>query len=172
VDNGRFASACSNCGADLLGDDQRIFNERLWAARMREAAETERENAVRREAARRAEEESARAQRAAAEAFAREVGERERRRLDGARWGGQPPFGYEDPEWTGRDARPIGLRLLGLIQDPRWRLGVIAALLLFVVGSVVYTLVRRQAGAVFVVAILVSLLFAPQRPRWQRRWWR
>jgi hypothetical protein len=172
VDSGRFASACSNCGADLLSDEQRVFNERLWAERRREAADLERENAERHEAARRAEEEGARAQRAAAEALAREVGDRERRRLERDGWGGAGTWSADDDAWTGRDVRPVGLRLLALIRAPRWRMAVIAALLALVLGAVVYALARRQPGAIFVVALVVSILFSPQRPRWRRRFWR
>ena len=171
VDSGRFASACSNCGADLQCDEQRVFNERLWAERRREAADIERENAERREAARRAEEEGARAQRAAAEAMAREVGDRERRRLERDGWD-RVTWGEDDEAWPGRDVRPVGLRLLALIRDPRWRMGVIAALLAVVLGAVVYALVRRQPAAIVVVALVVSVLFSPQRPRWRRRFWR
>ncbi|MFL5302239.1 MAG: hypothetical protein ACJ79R_18065 [Anaeromyxobacteraceae bacterium] len=172
VDSGRFASACPNCGADLHSDEQRVFNERLWAERRRETADIDRENAERREAARRAEEEGARAQRAAAEALAREVGDRERRRLERDGWGAGGTYGEDDDAWTGRDVRPVGLRLLSLIRDPRWRMGVIAALLALVLGTVVYALARRQPAAIVVVALVVSVLFSPQRPRWRRRFWR
>jgi hypothetical protein len=171
VDGGRFASACANCGADLLSDEQRVFNERLWAERRREAADIERENAARREAARRAEEEATRAQRAAAEALAREVGDRERQRLANDGWG-RWDRGADADEWSDRDVRPVGLRLLALIRDPRWRMAVIAALLALVLGAVVYALARRQPAAIVVVALVVSVLFSPQRPRWRRRFWR
>jgi hypothetical protein len=171
VDSGRFASACANCGADLLSDEQRVFNERLWAERRREAADIERENAARREAARRAEEEATRAQRAAAEALAREVGDRERQRLANDGWGRWDRGGDAD-DFSDRDVRPVGLRLLALIRDPRWRMAVIAALLALVLGAVVYALARRQPAAMVVVALVVSILFSPQRPRWRRRFWR
>ncbi len=82
ADNARHAERCGHCGAELRTEEQRAFNERLWAARREEAAGQERENLARLEAARRADEAAARARREAAELLAREVGRRERERLD------------------------------------------------------------------------------------------
>ncbi|TMA22341.1 MAG: hypothetical protein E6J62_21840 [Deltaproteobacteria bacterium] len=38
ADNSRFAEKCMNCGAPLTTDEQRTYNEALWAARRAEQA--------------------------------------------------------------------------------------------------------------------------------------
>jgi hypothetical protein len=165
VESGRFAATCPGCGADLHTDEQRIYNERLWAERQRETAAEERENAERHEAARRADAEGAVARRAAAEALAREVGDRERRRLEAEGW--------ERGEDGDGGGRPWGIQLLGLIRDPRWRIGVIAAALVAIAAAVVWALSRRDPRALVVLAVVVSILFSPpRRRRWRSRWWR
>lgn len=146
----------------------------LWEAGRREDEALERESAARREAASAAEAEAARARRAAADALAREVGERERRRLERAGWGGGPPFGYEDPEWTGReyDGRPWALRLLGLIRDPRWRAAAVAAAIVAAVAAALWALARRDPRAILAVAVVLWILVSPPRMCWRGRWWR
>jgi len=174
TDSSRFAARCTTCGEPLDTDEQRAFNERLWAER-RAVADAEAGASAAREAAlARAREEEAAARRALAEDLAREVGERERRRLDGEPTFGPPSGGWGDGErwggggWGGAlgGGTPIGLRLLGALPSP-W--GVVAGLGAVALAAGLY-LVRPVAGLVAGV-VLVSL-FTPPGWRWRRRrWW-
>jgi hypothetical protein len=92
-DHGVFATGCDGCGASLDTDEQRTFNERLWAARQADAAREAEAAAERRALAERAHAEDARLRRAMGEALAREVGRRERRRLDAELPGEGPGHG-------------------------------------------------------------------------------
>jgi hypothetical protein len=91
MDHGVFATECSGCGASLDTEDQRAFNEQLWARRQEDAAREAAASAERRELQARAEAELAASRRAMGEELAREVGRRERERLDaeglGRGWG-------------------------------------------------------------------------------------
>jgi hypothetical protein len=86
ADSNVFATACPGCGASLDTEEQRAFNERLFAARQADAARDAASAAERRELRDRAEAEDAGLRRAAAEELAREVGKQERRRLEAEEW--------------------------------------------------------------------------------------
>jgi hypothetical protein len=93
MDHHVLATECGGCGESLVSDEQRAFNERLWAERREEdAREAEAAARLRAAAGAEAAELDAR-RRAMAEELAREVGRQERLRLDaelgaGTRWDG------------------------------------------------------------------------------------
>ncbi len=176
TDSSRYAARCTTCGEPLDTDEQRAFNARLWAER-RAVEEAEAADRAGREAALdQAREEAAAARRAMAESLAREVGERERRRLDGASFG-EPTFGPSgDGGGTWGQGRwgdgglggglPPGLRLLQALPAP-W--GVVAGVAAVALAAGLY-LLRPVAGLVAGM-ILISLL-TPGGWRWRRRrWW-
>jgi hypothetical protein len=175
TDNSLYAVRCTTCQEPLDTDEQRAFNERLWAGRLAEREAEERAHAEREAALLEERQRAAEARRQAAELMAAEVGERERRRLgadglggldDGPRWG-EPtwgPPGAPGGGWAGEVG--IGVRLFRAIKDPRWRLAAIAAavalpVLLFLVAPRV-----AMAAGLILLAVLV-----PPRYRWRRRWW-
>ena len=178
TDCSRYVARCTTCGASLDTDEQRAFNQRLWAARRATAAVEEEAAAAHRAALDAAAAEEALARRALGEAMAREVGDRERARLDAAEgsgfgwpaggdggWASGGSGGASDG-WSGGDAwTPAGIRLLRLIPDPRWRVaagvGAVAlAALLFL---------AKPAVGLSAAVVLVGL-FVPSG-RW-RRWGR
>jgi len=195
TDSSRFAARCTTCGEPLDTDEQRAFNERLWAER-RAAAEAEAAARAEREAAlEQARVDEAAARRGMAEALAREVGAAERRRLEGGglgepdfgpggggRWGGGgwgsggggwgSGGGWSGGSWGGGgwgDALgpgvPVGFRLLAALPSP-W--GVVAG-----VGAVALAvglfLVKPVAG--LALGTLLLALFTPGRWRWRGRRW-
>jgi uncharacterized membrane protein len=171
TDSSRFVARCTTCGAELDTDEQRAFNARLWEARQAEAgaeaeARTAREAALEQDRV-----DEARARRELAEEMAREVGRRERSRLDGEGFG-EPTFGPPSSRgwgsWgsgSGAPGLPIGFRLLGLIQDPTWRVVAGVAAVALAAGLFLF---HPTAGLV-AAALLVSLL-TPGGWR-RRRWW-
>lgn len=162
MDHNVFAVQCSGCGASLDTDAQRAFNERLWARRQEEASREARAAEERRALAGRAEAELAETRRAMGEELAREVGERERLRLgrDGALGGGLGGAGW--------DAVPLGLRLLRLLPDRRWRLGAIGAALAAILALVALGRAGHP-GALVAATVLALLLVAPPGFRGRRR---
>ncbi len=178
TDSSRFAARCTTCGEPLDTDEQRAFNERLWAERRAAAEAEEGARAAREAALEQARLEAAQARQAMGEALAREVGARERRRLEGGGLG-EPDFGpgagggagwggarWGEGRWGGLGGGlPFGLRLLGALPPP-W--GVVAG-----VGAVALAaglfLLAPTAGLV-AGAILLSLL-TPPGWRWRRRRW-
>lgn len=180
TDASLYATRCETCGEPLDTPAQRAFNEKLWAERRREASEEERALAEARAAREKAEAEAARARREMGEQLAAETARRERDRLDaesyrdgwggwgGGRWG-RGGWGYDDG-WGGGDPRPLGIRLLALVTNPRWRIGIavgalVAALL---VGFLAFR--ARSIAGVYAVVAVFAILFSPRRRRW--RWWR
>ncbi len=98
MDHNRTASVCSQCGADLLTEEQRAFNARLAGERRAQAAVEEAQVAERERSQREAADDAAKANRTMAETLAREVGDTERRRLDAEGLGG---FGSAPRGWGG-----------------------------------------------------------------------
>jgi hypothetical protein len=173
TDSSRYAARCTTCGEPLDTDQQRAFNERLWAGR-RALEEAEAGARAAREAAlEQARLEASAARRTLAEGLAREVGERERRRLEGEGFG-EPIFGPPDGGERWGEGRwgspsgdplgprvPLGFRLLAALP-PAWRVpaGVAAVAL-----AAALFLVHATAGLVAGLALLS--LFTPGR--WRRR---
>lgn len=181
TDASRFASRCSTCGADLDTDEQRAFNERLWAGRQADAAAEAEAHAARQVALDQDRAQQARAQRELHEAMAREVGERERWRYD-TQVGGEPSFGPPSGGWGGATGwgqdgssspggglltpgLPVGFRLLRLVP-PGWRVAVGLA-----VVAVPALLFLAWPGAGLVLGALVLGLFTPRWRSWRRRGW-
>jgi uncharacterized membrane protein len=169
TDSSRFVNRCTSCGAPLDTDEQRTFNQRLWSERRAQAGAEAEARAERQASLDQAMEEQALERRALAEAMAREVGERERARLEREGLGG-PDIGPRSGGWGDGagwglpdGGTPIGLRLLGLIEDPLWR--VAAGVTAVAVGAGLY-LVHPVAGLV-AGAILLGA-FLPARRRWGR----
>jgi hypothetical protein len=165
ADSNFAATECAACGASLDAPEQREWSERFWAERQAEAERETRAEAERRELAARAEADEARARRAVAEELARQVGELERRRLEADEGGGGLGLG--------RDARPLGLRLLRLIPDARWRLAAGIACAALVLGLVVNglgALGHRQRSASFAVGLVLLVVLALPAGVWRRRW--
>jgi len=166
TDNSVFATRCTTCGAALDTAAQRTFNERLWSARGEEQAREAANLEERRRAAAAADEEAARARRTLVEQMAREVGDAERQRLDledfrSGSWG--------SGEWGGGDPTPLGLRLLRLLPNRAWRVGVGVTVgaglgLLILAG---FTGHRGRSLAGLSLALLVLLVI----PRGRRRGW-
>lgn len=165
TDSFRHAATCTTCGADLTTEPQRLFNQRLWAARQAEAA-AEAEAIAARKAlldADRAQEGALR--RRAAETLAREVGDAERRRLEregfGSGWSGAPPA-----DRTG-DVPPPGLppaiRWLRLLPAG-WPVPAGVALMLLPV-----LLYAASPAAGLVAGAVVFALFTPPGWRWRQR---
>jgi hypothetical protein len=175
TDNSLYAAACQNCQADLGTDEQRIFNERLWAHRREEAA---REQAVLAERDRERERlaaEEFRARRVLAEEMARREGDRVRDRFDEDTWGrDRRGWGYGDAEDDdyGGPGTPYGVRLLRMIRNPAVRLGVIAGAIALPVLLLVFGGRGSGAQTAGMVLLLVGLgLFSPTRYR-RRGFWR
>jgi hypothetical protein len=181
TDSSRFAARCSTCGEPLDTDEQRAFNERLWAERRSIAAAEAGEAAAREAALERSRQEEAAARRALAEDMAREVGERERRRIDGEVYG-EPTFGPPSGGWGGGErwgegrwgggsggvlgpGVPIGFRLLAALP-PGWGVAVGVGAVALAAGLF---LVHTTAG--LVAALALASLFTPGYSRWRRRRW-
>jgi hypothetical protein len=156
MDHGVFATECTGCGASLDTEEQRAFNEQLWARRQAEAAREEAAAAERRELEARARAELDRERRALGETLAREVGDRERRRLGGGSGGAGWSGGWGSSE----PSAPIGLRILRALPDWRWQLGAIAAAVAIVSGLVAYG-ARGHPAALLAAIVLVIGLVAP-----------
>ena len=179
TDSHAFATACSGCGARLDTEDQRAFNERLWASRQAEAAREEAASAARRALQARDDVDEARARRALAEEMAREVGERERRRLDADRGGWSGDWGDglgRRGGWSGAyDPTPLGLRLLRLLPGPGWQLAGGALAVVTVLGLVALGfsgLLHRRSGPLLGVAAFLAFALLAPPGRFSRRWWR
>lgn len=93
MDASAFAEQCEGCGARLDTPEQRAFDERFFAARAAEAEREAREGGERAAALAREAAEAAASRRLLGEALAREVGDRERRRLAAAGFGGRQGAG-------------------------------------------------------------------------------
>jgi hypothetical protein len=172
TDNSRYGTACTTCGDDLHGPEQRAFNEALWAERRRQRGEEERQSAARRAAAAEEAEAAARAQRAAAEELAREVGHRERSRLESDGWASGGGGGRWGDPWGGdfgMDRTPVAIRLLRSIRDPRWRVAAIVGYIGLVVACFALALVNRA----FLLGGFVLLMLVLPGSAWRtrRRWW-
>ncbi|BDG03879.1 hypothetical protein [Anaeromyxobacter oryzae] len=179
MDSNVFATTCPGCGASLDTEEQRSFNERLWASRQAEAAREAAASAERQALQAAEAEEDARTRRAMAESMAREVGDLERRRLDaeegrwsGGRWGG----GWGRGGWAGEyDPTPLGLKLLRLLPGPGWQLAAAAVAVLVVGGLVISglsgTLHGRRGPLVGLGIFLAVVLLTPPGRRWRRWWW-
>jgi len=171
TDNSRYGRACTTCGQDLHGPEQRAFNQALWDERRRQREEEERQSAARRAAEAKDAEATARAQRAAAEALAREVGNRERNRLESDGWASGGGGGWGDP-WGGDhglDWTPVAIRILRMIRDPRRRMAAIGGY----VGLIVLFLALALVNRAFLLGGLVLLLLVLPGGAWRtrRRWW-
>lgn len=151
------AAECSSCGASLVTDEQREFNERLWAGRQEEAAREAAAAAARREQVARDAAELSASQRAMAEELAREVARRERNRLGADRGGWGLGGGWGG---GGESHAPLGLRLLNALPDWRWQLGAIACAFALVGGLAAYGLGGRP-GALFAAIIVTIVLVVP-----------
>jgi len=156
TDNSLYASICASCQADLGTEEQRVFNERLWAARREEATRQEAALAERERERGRIAAEELEARRQLAAAMARQEAERVRERLGEATWGGMGRgWGRDGSGWT-----PLGIRLLRLIPDPRVRLAVggtaLALPVLLLVASPSGSWLRL-AGALLLLLDLVLL---------------
>jgi hypothetical protein len=165
ADSNFLATECAGCGASLDTREQREFSERFWAERQAESEREARAEAERRENAARAEGEEARARRAMAEELAREVGELERRRIAVEEGG----FGLG----LGGDHRPLALRLIGLIPDPRWQVAaalVCAALVLGLVVHGITGMAHHHRNPSLAVGILLLVVLALPGGAWRRRW--
>ena len=181
TDCSRYDARCSTCGEPLETDEQRTFNERLWAGR-RAQAEADEAGRLEREAAlQQARDEAAAARRSLAESMAWQVGEAERRRLEREGLGGLPGgvpdpgpagggWGHPDPTGPGGDLSspdlPAGLRLLARLPAA-WRVpaGVAAVAL----AALLYL---WRPGAGLAAGALLLWLLTPGRWAWRRRrWW-
>jgi hypothetical protein len=183
TDASLYATRCETCGEPLDTPAQRAFNERLWAERRRVAGEEQRALAETRAAREKAEVEASKARREMGELLASETARRERDRLDlegsrdgwGGGWGrdrrgGWGSGGWGDDSWDGGDPRPLGLRLLALVTNPRWRIGIAVGAL---VGALLAGFLAFRSGSllgVYAVVGVFAVLFSPRRRR--RRWWR
>jgi hypothetical protein len=180
TDSSRFATRCTTCGEPLDTDEQRAFNERLWAERRSQAAAEEGARAAREAALDRDREEEAVQRRALAEEMARDVGEFERRRLEGGTFG-EPTFGPPSDRWGGGQrwgqggwgaglgglfgsGVPLGFRLLGALP-PAWRVAAGVGAVAVAAGLYLW---HPTAGLVSGL-VLVSL-FTPGGWR-RRRFW-
>lgn len=170
MDHNVFATSCTGCAASLDTPEQHAFNERLWAGRQveaaREAAMAKERQALRDSGSA----EEARARRELGETLAREVGDSERARLDREErdLGGWGSGGWGGVGWND-DPSPIGVRLLRLIPDPRWRLAAGIGGGAIALGLLVAGLLGARAPLALGVLVLV-VLFAP--PGWRRGRWR
>lgn len=182
TDSSRFAARCTTCGEPLDTDEQRAFNERLWAERRAQAAaeegaRAEREGVLDQERAR-----EAVARRALAEDMARDVGEFERRRLEGGVFG-EPSYGPPSGGWGGGGGQrwgqggwgatfgglfgpgvPFGFRLLGALP-PSWRVAAGVGAVALAAG-----LYLLDSTAGLVAGLVLVSLFTPWRWR-RRRFW-
>jgi hypothetical protein len=164
MDHNVFATACTGCGASLDTEEQRAFNERLWAKRREDAAREAATAAERRALQARAEAELAASRRAMGEELAREVGRRERARLGTDGLGG----GWTD-DADGYGGPPLGWRLLSRLPDWRWQAGALGGGVLAVGGLFAYGRTGHPV-ATFLAVLLVVVLAVP-RWRTRRRWW-
>ncbi len=167
TDNSLYAASCAGCQADLGTDEQRLFNERLWAARREEAALQESDLADRERQRQRIAAEELEARRQLAVEMARLEAEKVRERLGESSWGGMGGgWSRDGGGWT-----PLGLRLLRLIPSPRARLVVGGAALVLPVLLLVAAPSGswlRLAGALLLFLLLV--LLAPNAV-FREPWW-
>ena len=144
VENGRFVSRCTACGADLDTAEQRAFNEQLWARRQ---AEREEERA-RHSAHLRAEMEdavqAAQERRRYYEQLAQQVGRETRARLEGDRW-------ERVAGWLGRGEDPRRVRFNLSVA------GIIGVLLFVAAGLTGGT---RAVGRLLVMIAIVGVVIA------------
>jgi len=166
TDNYRTAPRCTTCGADLDSEPQRLFNQRLWAARRAEAAAEAEASAARRAQQEREAADEAALRRRSAEAMAREVGDAERRRLEregfGPGWGPLPEVSWPGP--TDGASTPWALRWLRSLR-PGWALPI--GLLLLGAPVLLYLLFPPLGVLAGAVALA---LFMPPSWRTRRRW--
>lgn len=167
TDNSLYAPICAGCQADLGTDEQRLFNERLWAARREEATRQEAAVAEGQRERQRLAAEELEARRLLATEMARLEAEKVRERLGEATWGGMGRgWGRDGGGWT-----PLGVRLLRLIPNPWARLAVGGA----AVALPVLLLVAAPGGSWLRVAgglllVLVVVLLAPGGV-FREPWW-
>jgi hypothetical protein len=163
TDNFRRAASCTTCAADLTTEPQRLFNQRLWAARQAEAAAEAEAIAARKSLLEADRVDEGALRRRAAEALAREVGDAERRRLEregfGPDWGRLPGPGWPGPAHS--SSTPWALRWLKSMP-PGWALAVGLLLL----GTPVLLYLLLPPLGVLAGAITLAL-FTP--PRWRTR---
>jgi hypothetical protein len=88
VDSGRFAKACTACGADLDTTEQRAFNERLWAERRAQLRAEKAQHRAMEQARFQDIAEAAKHNRAYYEELAQRVGRETRERIRGGTWYG------------------------------------------------------------------------------------
>jgi hypothetical protein len=158
MDNTRYATACTNCGADLGTDEQRAFNERHWAERQAQDETARQERNVREEAAQREAADVARQRREIGEQLAR----REKERVD-AQWPTGPLGGG-----TFAQRETVGMRLLRFLPGTGWRIA--AACVAFGLPLLLLLVGRGRAQVVGLVLLgVVIVLFSPVRQR-NRRW--
>jgi hypothetical protein len=173
TDSSRYAARCSTCGEPLDTDEQRAFNERLWAGRRAQAEAEAVDQAAREAALEQARRDEAAARRALAEGMAREVGDRERRRLEGEVYG-EPTFGptgsgerWGEGRWGGPSGDPygprlpVGFRLLAALPKGWGVAAGVGALALIALLFLVHT----TAG--LLAALALASLFTPGH--WRRR---
>jgi hypothetical protein len=176
ADSSVYARTCATCGEELDTPAQRAFNEKLWAKRRAAQEEEERTLATQRAEREQAEAEAVQARREMGETLARETARQQRDRLDAESYGdgwSRRRWGWGSG-WDGEDGdpRPLGLRLLSLIRNPRWRIGVAVAILALAAVLVLAAFFSGGQRALFIVYVLFAIfgvLFAPRR---RRRWWR
>ncbi len=167
TDNSLYAPACASCQADLGTEEQRVFNERLWAARREEATRQEAALAEQERERERIAAQELEARRRMAAAMARLEAEKVRERLGEASWGGVGR-GWGD---EGGGLTPLGIRLLRLIPNPWARLAVGGAAL----AVPVLLLAAAPSGSALRVAgllllVLVAILLAPLGV-FREPWW-
>jgi hypothetical protein len=177
TDHSRYAVRCTVCGEPLDGDEQRRFNERLWAERRAQAGEEARAAAAHEEALSQARLEEGAARRALAEEMAREVGQQERRRLSRDGFGEPtfgPPSGWGDGTTWGEagpgvgglpGGRPIGFRLLALLP-PGLRVAAGLGAVALAAGLFLF-----KPGVGLAAGVLLVSLFTPGGWRRRRSWW-
>lgn len=152
------AVRCVHCGASLETEEQRTFNERLWSRRLAEKQQEEEELRGLEEERRGESAQAAVARRQLGEQLAKEVAERYQRDTRSGPLGGDVP---------------LGTRLLGHIENARWRRAVGVALVAVPLLLVLFSHRGSLPAKVgFVLGFVALLLFLPPRlVRYRRRWW-
>jgi len=139
TDNGRFASACRTCGADLQAPKQLAYNEELWREREQAEAQAREQQAVLQKAHQRAEAE----QRAEQQRYAERLSQAyEEERSD---WGELGPL----PEPS------LGVALLRGISSPLARGMALACAI-----GLPILLVRYGDGPLYILGLLLGLFVA------------
>ncbi len=151
VDNSRYAVRCQHCGEALDTDDQRAFNARFWAQRRAEAAQEQADAEERATAMQSVEAEAASMRRLAGEALARGIKDRSEGLLE--------------------SRTALAVRLVRSIDDPRWRVAVIVALLAAMGAFLALFVGAPRLRGVLLLPLLVGsvVLFVPPRC-WVARW--